>query len=231
MLLRWKKDGAGSLCLLQHWSNAQCHSVWLFPSTGAAQYPSSFLHYPVLQWVPPSCICNSSPRLRCCVLAEAVRGLWRQRIKERRFPGWGGASVSGAWAVARLGQENSLCTLSWKDYLHLQLWQSMHGRAFADSSPFISTSLIFGGEWWHCSGMCSTLPAIASFCDWKNLPVLPLTLGHFCCCLPCNQRSFMLWTLAKNWCGWTWLSSGDALFSRSVPDLVPQATARTQGSL
>lgn len=107
----------------------------------------------------------------------------------------------------------------------------MHGRAFADSSPFISTPLIFGGEWWHCSGMCSALSP--SFCGWKNLPVLPVTLGHLCCCLSCNQHSCFYShavNSSKELMWLSWISSGDALFSISVPGLVPQATARIQRS-
>lgn len=75
---------------------------WLCPSLGAARYPLSFLHYPVLQWVPPSCNCNRSTWLRCCVLAEALVRLWWQRIEERSLLAeevvqWMGLSSGPAW--------------------------------------------------------------------------------------------------------------------------------------
>lgn len=66
----------------------------------------------------------------------------------------------------------------------------MHVRTIADSAQFISILGFFGGEWLHYTGMWSTLSSgIALFCGWRHLPALLLTLGHFSCCLPCNQHS------------------------------------------
>lgn len=139
--------------------------------------------------------------------------------------------ASGAWAVTLLGQGNSLCTLSLKDYRHLWLWQCMGehlltARHLCQHLWFLEVSDGIAVE----RAQHSAKP---SFYDWKHLPLLPLTLGHFGCCLPCNQYSCFYSHTGNSSKELIWLNfllTGDALFSLSIPDLVPQAMARIQGS-
>lgn len=115
----------------------------------------------------------------------------------RRFSEWG-LSSGPAW-TGKFPLHTVLKRLSTPLTVAVHAWESICWQLSIYLNTLDFWRWMMALQW----NVLSTGSAIASFCDWKSLPVLPWTLGHLCCCLPCNQHSSTLWTLAKNWCGWT----------------------------